>query len=214
MFTSDHGDMLGNHGLWAKQTFYEGSSNVPMIVMGPKNDGKVGFNRVDDRLNGLQDIMPTLLDMAGVDIPGTVEGHFLFGEHSHEHIYGEFGEEAHSTRMIRDQRYKLIWYPVGNHFQLFDLEDDPCEMNDLTGDKTHNATLDRLKQMLLAEMYGSDDKWVTDGTITGEPGRTFYPGPNRELSLTRGQQWPVPPVNPKGSMNFFPEAPDEWDGSV
>lgn len=214
MFTSDHGDMLGDHGLWAKQTFYQGSSNVPMIVMGTKNDRKVGFNRVDGRLNGLQDIMPTLLDMAGVDIPETVEGLSLFNEQAHSHIYGEFGEDAHSTRMIRDQRYKLIWYPVGNCFQLFDLEDDPSEMNDLSEDAAHGATLDRLKQVLLAEMYGSDEKWVTDGTITGEPARTFFPGPNRELSLTRGQQWPVPPVNPKGGMNFFPEAPDGWDGSV
>ena len=208
MFTSDHGDMLGNHNLWAKQTYYEDSTNVPMIVQSTKNDSVTGFNRHDDRLVGLQDVMPTLLELSGIDIPETVVGQSMFGGKTREHIYGEFGEEAHSSRMLRNEQYKLIWYPIGNCFQLFDLKSDPTEMVDLTGDATHADTLNELKSLLLKELYGSDEKWIKDNELVGEAARQFVPGPNREFSLTRGNQWPVPPANPKGDMNFFPEAPD------
>lgn len=207
MFTSDHGDMLGNHNMWAKQTYYEGSANVPMIVVGQAGDEAIGFNRTDDRVTGLQDVMPTLLSMAGLDVPEHVDGRSMMSDAPRDFIYGEFGEEAHSSRMIRDQRYKMIWYPTGNHFQLFDLNEDPKEMVDLGGDPDHAETLERMKGLLKSSLYGSDEKWLSNGEFTGEPARTFHPGPNRGLSLTRGNQWPVPPINKKGDMVFFPEAP-------
>ena len=52
-----------------------------------------------------------------------------------------------------------------------------------------------------------------DGEFTGELARAFRPGPNRELALTRGHQWPVPPTYPKGGMKFLPEAPEDQDSS-
>lgn len=214
MFTSDHGDMLGNHGLWAKQTFYEGSANVPLVLMGQANDRKVGFNRTDDRITGLHDIMPTLLGLAGIDVPETVEGRSMVADAPRDHLYGEFGEGDHSSRMIRAGKHKLIWYPVGNHFQLFDLEADPQEMTDLAGDQAEADTLASLKELLRSELYGLDEKWLDGETFVGGPNRKYNPGPNRGLSLVRGHQWPVPPINKKGDMNFFPEAPNGWDGSV
>jgi len=206
MFTSDHGDMLGNHGMWAKQTFYEGSSNVPMVLVGEAGDDRLPFGTTDDRLTGLQDVMPTLLGLAGIESPDHCDGRSMLGERR-AHIYGEFGEESHSSRMIRDDRHKLIWYPCGNHVQLFDLEDDPHEMTDLGADPAHAETVVRLMALLRSETYGSDEKWWDGNTPVGESDRIFYPGPNRGLSLTRGHQWPVPPINKKGDMVFFPEAP-------
>ncbi len=211
MFTSDHGDMLGNHGLWAKQTFYEGSSNVPMILMGEAGDRGIGFDRTDDRLAGLQDVMPTLLGLAGIDAPGHLDGRSMVTGGRRGHIYGEFGEEQHSSRMIRDRRFKMIWYPCGNHTQLFDLDRDPEEVNDLGADPAYTDTIASLKAKLRCEMYGSDAKWFDGDEIVGEPGRRFHPGPDRGLSLTRGHQWPVPPINTKGDMVFFPEAPPPED---
>lgn len=64
LFTSDHGDMLGNHHQWAKRLYYENSAQVPMILVGAADDDRVGHHRIDDRLVGWQDIMPTLLDLA------------------------------------------------------------------------------------------------------------------------------------------------------
>ena len=127
-FTSDHGDMLGNHGMWAKRLFYEYSANIPMILLGVAGDERVGYNRVDDRLVGWADVMPTLLDLAGVDIPDTVEGVSMVGAQRRDWFYGEVGEDNHATRMIHDGLYKLIYYPVGNCRQLFDLQSDPDEL--------------------------------------------------------------------------------------
>ncbi|MCR9137665.1 MAG: sulfatase-like hydrolase/transferase [Alphaproteobacteria bacterium] len=214
LFTSDHGDMLGNHNMWAKQTFYEWSAGIPMILVGTENCRRTGFNRTDDRLVALQDVMPTLLDLAGIDIPDSVVGRSMVSDDRRETLYGEFGEVGHCSRMLRDRTHKLIYYPVGNIFHLFDLEKDPDEMVNLADDPANAQTLERMKVQLLAELYGSDEEWIKDDAFVGSPARTFHPGPNRGLSLTRGHQWPVPPVNPKGDMNFFPEAPEDWDGSV
>jgi len=207
MFTSDHGDNLGNHGMWAKQNFYEGSANVPMIVVGKAGDDRLPFGTTDTRVTGLQDVMPTLLALAGIETPAHCDGRSMVTDDARDYIYGEFGEEAHSSRMIRDDRYKLIWYPCGNHVQLFDLDNDPQELTDLGQNPDHADTIARLFALLRTESYGSDTKWWDGDTPIGEEGRTFHPGPNRGLSLTRGNQWPVPPINKKGDMVFFPEAP-------
>ena len=203
LFTSDHGDMLGKHNLWAKQTFYEWSAGIPMVLVGIENCRQVGFNRTDDRLVGLQDVMPPLLDLAGIDIPESVGGRSMISGERRDTLYGEFGETGHCSRMIRDGTHKLINYPVGNVFQLFDLENDPNEMVDLADDPASADILGHLKDRMLAELYGSDLDWIDDCALVGEPARRFRPGPNGGLSLTRGHQWPVPPINPKGDINSF-----------
>jgi len=191
-FTSDHGDMLGDHGMWAKKLFYERSSNVPMILSGPPQSG-IGHHRVDDRIVGWQDVMPTLLSLAGVDVPETVEGRSMFSDEKRETLFGEVGEGDHATRMIRQGRYKLIYYPVGNRRQLFDVESDPREQRDLASDPEHAATLEDLTGKLIAELHGGDEAWASDGTLVGSPNRVFRPGPNRGLSSVRGHHFPPPP---------------------
>ena len=139
MFLADHGDMLGNHGLWAKRLFYEVSAGVPMILVGTKGCDRVCFDREDNRLVGLQDVMPTLLDLAGIEIPASVDGLSMVGEEKRAQFYGEYGEDAEATRMLHDGRYKLIYFAEGNRLQLFDLEDDPREMRDLIDSETHRS---------------------------------------------------------------------------
>jgi len=208
-FSSDHGDMLGNHGMWAKRLFYEPSANVPMIVAGTRGDSRVGFNRVDDRLVGWQDVMPTLLDLAGVAIPDSVEGRSMFSERKREHLYGEVGEDGHATRMIHDGRYKLIYYPVGNLGQLFDTQEDPNELTNLSGSADHAETLQRLTQLLIRELYGGDERWVENGRLVGLPDRPFVPGPNKGLSSQRGQHWPPPPKTDMPQIEWHVEATEE-----
>ena len=192
LFTSDHGDMLGNHHLWAKRLFYEDSAKVPMILMGTANDARVGHHRTDDRLVGWQDVMPTLLDLAGIDIPATVEGISMVGERRREWLYGECGEGAEASRMIHDGRYKLIYYPVGNRFQLFDLKEDPQELHDLREEPDHEETCERLTKLLVGELYGNDLNWLKDGKLVGLPAQAYEPRPNRGLTGQRGGHWPIP----------------------
>jgi len=192
-FTSDHGDMLGNHGLWAKRLFYENSANVPMLLMGVQDDERVGHHRTDDRLVGWQDIMPTLLDLADIEIPTSVEGISMLSEQHREFFYGEVGEGSQATRMIRDQRFKLIYYSAGNVRQLFDLEDDPEELVNLADSPDHAEILDRLTRILISHLYGNDEVWVQDGQLVGLADQTYTPGPNRGLTSQRGAHWPPPP---------------------
>ncbi len=192
LFTSDHGDMLGNHHLWAKRLFYEDSAKVPMILMGTANDARVGHHRTDDRLVGLQDVMPTLLDLAGIEVPDTVEGISMVGEKRREWLYGECGEGIEASRMIHDGRYKLIYYPVGNRFQLFDLREDPQELHDLGEDPGRAEIRQRLTKLLVGELYGDDLNWLKDGELVGLPAQTYEPRPNRGLSGQRGGHWPIP----------------------
>ncbi len=111
--------------------------------------------------------------------------------------------------MIHDGRHKLIYYPVGHFFQLFDLKEDPDELVDRYSDPAYADVLSRLTEMLEEQMYGSDEKWMEDGELVGEPGRQFKPGPDRTLSAMRGDQWPFPPATEEGSLEWFPESPDE-----
>lgn len=194
LFTSDHGDMLGNHDMAAKRIFYESSANIPMILSANKGNPKTGVGVVDDRLVAFCDVMPTLLDLCDIPVPDTVDGESMVGEATRSHVYGECGEDDHASRMIRDERHKLIYYPVGNHFQLFDLIDDPREMVDLAGDPAHAQTLTRMQEVLISEIYGVDLDWIENGRLVGKPARAYRWAPHRSLNSQRGDGWPPSPM--------------------
>jgi arylsulfatase A-like enzyme len=193
LFTSDHGDLLGNHGLWAKSLFYEYSAQVPMILVGVAGDERVGHHRVDNRLVGWQDVMPTLLHLAGVDIPETVEGRSMVDGEKRCWLHGECGNGSSATKMIHNSRFKLIYYPVGNRIQLFDLDEDPQELNDLSQSPAHRRIRDHLTEILIGELYAEDKAWAQDGALVGLPDIAYKPTPNRGLSGQRGSHWPIPP---------------------
>lgn len=202
LVTSDHGDMLGEHGLWSKWLYYEPSANVPMILIGTAKDGRVPAGSVDDRLVGLQDVMPTLLELAGITIPSSVEGLSMVGAGRRATLYGECREDRSATRMVHDGRHKLIWYPAGNHVQLFDFADDPRELHDRGGDPGYRAVRARLETALAAELHGGDLAWVKDGRLAGIDPGPFTPGLNRGLSGQRGAHYPPPPVVQPGIVGM------------
>ena len=88
--------------------------------------------------------------------------------------------------MLRDKRYKLIYYPVGNRLQLFDLAEDPDEMRDLSESGEHQAVRERLSEKLIKEMYAGDLEWVKDGKLVGLADKKYEPAPNRRLNGQRG----------------------------
>jgi arylsulfatase A-like enzyme len=136
LFTSDHGDMMGDHHLHRKTYAYEGSARIPMLISYPAwlkmPSGK--FQNVV----GLQDVMPTLLEAAGVPIPASVTGKSLFdaikGEPWREFLHGEHSpcyspEEA--MHYLTDGKEKYIWFPATGQEQFFDLVKDRQELHDL-----------------------------------------------------------------------------------
>ena len=195
LFTADHGEMLGTHGLFGKFLMYENSVKIPFILSPPASCGMV-CNRVDDRIVELRDVMPTLLTLAGLKVPDYVEGTSLTEPDHREYTYGELWEDDRATRMIRTKTRKLIYYPVGNIFQLFDLEKDPNELKDVSGDPAYTDCLNDLKSKLIKKLYGSDLSLIKDGKLEGlsqkkydfsaslQDGNKLFQG--RDMLLQRG----------------------------
>lgn len=197
LFTGDHGDLLGDHGLYAKRYMYEWSARVPMILAGTAGCERVGHHRVDDRPVGLQDVMPTLLDLAGLDIPDSCTGLSMVGAQKRDLLFCEALEGVKATRMITDGRHKLIWYPCGNHIQLFDLKDDPREMVNLADDNRYTDIRTRLEAGMIGHLHGGDESWVSGGKLAGYPAEAVTPTPNRDLSGQRGLHYPqIPQTDP------------------
>src|SRR5699024_8783663 len=136
LFASDHGEMLGDHHRFAKAVPYEGSAKVPFMIADPGN--KLGMNR-GSRVGNvveMQDIMPTLLDAAGVTIPDTVDGKSVIpltkGEDPgwREYIHGEHARGKESHHFLTNGKEKYIWLSQTGTEQYFNLEADPVELKD------------------------------------------------------------------------------------
>ena len=130
--------------------------------------------------------MPTLLDLAGIPIPDYVDRHSLAGDRRRDELYGEHGEGTAAMRMVHDGRFKLIYYPVGNQAQLFDVANDPRESRDLAGDSGFADTLNRLKSRLVEHLYGEDLNWLKDGELVGLPAMQYVPSAKRAMRGQRG----------------------------
>ena len=201
-FTADHGDMLGNHRMWAKQQMYQDSNRVPMLLMGTQAQmlsATVGHARRDERLVGLRDVMPTLLSLAGIEARAPrANGLPMTGERRHDHLFGCFGRGVFAARMVRDERYKLIYYPTGNRRQLFDLAEDPNELHDLADQPGARKTVERLTALLMEELDAEDRAaWAPKGGLEGCPEPAESPHvPNRNFSGQRGLQYPPPAHHP------------------
>ncbi|EFL88453.1 choline-sulfatase [Ahrensia sp. R2A130] len=142
IITADHGDMLGERGLWYKMNFFEHSARVPLIMAGPG----IANTTVADPCS-LVDILPTLLDLAGEPSPSygePIDGRSLApqarGEAANEQAtaIGEYCAEMTPwpVLMIRRGQYKYIHCDVDPP-QLFDVVADPYEMNNLVDDPAH-----------------------------------------------------------------------------
>lgn len=160
IFTSDHGLAIGHHGMMAKQNLYEHSMRAPLIVSGP---GIPKGKRINNRIY-IQDIMPTTLEMAGIEIPEQVEFKsflpLLKGEayEGHEAIYGCYMD---FSRAVIKGNYKLIYYANIPKYRLFDLTTDPHEMNDLVDNPEYAQKLEEMKEQLRLEIKRYGDVQLT-----------------------------------------------------
>lgn len=160
IFSSDHGLGVGSHGLRGKQSMYEHTINVPLIVAGPD----VPRGEIRDAQVYLRELYPTTCELVGIEIPETVEGKsfapVIAGklDKTHDHVFCYFRDKQ---RMIRDSQWKLIHYPAIDRWQLFDLVADPDELTDLSGEPTKAEVLKRLRGILKAEQIAAGDPLAT-----------------------------------------------------
>ncbi len=147
VFTADHGDMLGERGLWFKMGFHEGSARVPLLFAGPG----ITPRRVATPVS-LLDVAPTLAALAGAQpLPGDgVDLSPALGGGALERgpVPMEYAAEGSVAPLVclRDGRYKLILCEADPPL-LYDLATDPAELRNLAGDPAHAATLARLSEM-------------------------------------------------------------------
>jgi arylsulfatase A-like enzyme len=156
VFAADSGVARGSHGLIGKQNLYEHSMRVPLIIAGPG----LPANRTTDAMCYLFDVMSTLGGLCGVAAPATNEGLDLTpvlrapvkpARRSLLFAYRDV------QRALRDERWKLIRYPQVDRTQLFDLENDPHERNNLADTPAHAARVAAMNVALAQERKRFDD---------------------------------------------------------
>jgi arylsulfatase len=160
VFTSDHGDMLGDHNLWRKTYAYEASAHIPMLLQLPKDKRKNSV-RESDRPVMLRDVMPTILDTLELKIPDRVDGLSMLPlAQGRDCNWRDYAHGEHCTcyspneemQYLCDGKIKYIWFPRTGREQLFNLVRDPHELHDLSRDPAQSALLERLRLRLVAEL--------------------------------------------------------------
>ena len=158
VYSSDHGDQIGERGLWWKHTFYEESVKIPMILSWPEQLPK---GEARDQVINLVDLNATFLDALGANPLPNSEGHSFLNiakDNSSPWQNLTFSEycsdvtkwDGMRQRMIRQDDWKLIYYH-GFPAQLFNLAEDPQELNDLAEVPEHQAIKEELLSLLLKD---------------------------------------------------------------
>ena len=191
VFTSDHGDQLMEHGLLGKNVFFEASIHVPLMI---RSSGSVRPGGYDAMVESI-DVLPTLLELAGLPEPENCQGHSLvpicsesgrtspprdavFGENVIPEVItsggldfsfvkgeGVKGVRHPDAKMVRTRRWKYNYYPDG-YEELYDLQNDSQERQNLAGDPAHKPVVDDLRQRLLNWLITADEvdqiapRWV------------------------------------------------------
>jgi arylsulfatase A-like enzyme len=158
VFLGDNGYSIGHHGLGAKSDVYEfGGLHVPLLIAGP------GIApRVTPAFVYQTDLLPTLCDLAGVPIPAGVDGRSLrpILEGRREAVR-EFAATFFMDQQfaVRDARWKLIHFPHHGRRELYDLQQDPHELQDLSADPAFSARIATLTARLEQEKTAAGYRW-------------------------------------------------------
>ena len=179
VFTADHGDMLGERGMWFKMSWFENSARVPLVVHAPH---RFEARRVSNAVS-LVDLLPTFLDLAQTDSGGTtveevvatsIEGRSLLphltGDQGHDEAVGEYLAEgtAYPSFMIVRDGHKFI-STQGDPDQLYDLEADPLEQHNLATDAGHRDVIERFR----SEIEAYDQEGIRARVLESQARRAF-----------------------------------------
>lgn len=167
IYQTDHGELLGDHGLYLKGPyFYEGAIRIPLLVRWPERY-KAGLKC--DALVEMVDVAPTLLEACGVPVPPSVQGRsltkLLTGETtSHrDSVYCEYYDSQRLydppplATMVRTQTQKLIVYHSLHSYELYDLEKDPGEVNNIWDDPRASEIREGIMKVMIDRMADTVD---------------------------------------------------------
>lgn len=188
IFSSDNGLALGSHGLMGKQSLYDHSAKVPLIIVGP------GVPRgSSDALVYLMDIFPTICEMTGTAVPDGLDGKSfkpVIDEKVKSVRDSVFMSYGNCQRGIRDERFKLIRYPLIDKTQLFDLQADPDELHDLADDTGQKERIEKMMVQLAEWQKRLGDKAPL---TVAEPKNPKFTPPTGEALNKLLEQWKIKP---------------------
>jgi arylsulfatase A-like enzyme len=177
IFTADHGDCTGAHGFAQKTQFYDEASRIPFII---SYNGKIKPAVSEKLVNVGIDVLPTLMDYAGLNIPEKLKGlsvkkaieapnswrdYIVTSNHS---VQGADDSFQPRGRMVRTDRFKYSIYDLGNHREsLIDMQKDPYEMTNLARNPEHQSTL-KVHQKILKEYAEKNGDKVALEIIEGK----------------------------------------------
>ena len=178
MFASDHGEMLGDHRNGAKTFFYEPAARVPFILRMPQSwENRRHGTTVDSPITHA-DILPTLVGVAGGTQPSDSDGQDLVSlargelEHPRRYLEAMSGPRWPQAERIpcvymalTDGQWKYIWYPEGPTEQLFNLAEDPSELQNLAGEARCASQKQELKSELIARLRARESVYLEDGNL-------------------------------------------------
>ena len=213
IFTSDHGEMLGDHYCMHKSRSWQGSVHIPFLIYGPGIRG----NQVFSQPVGWQDIMPTVLGLAGLPVPSSVDGEnlaplllgkengaenlrkYIHGECSHLNFqrYGGYEKQNCENNIIAepgshyvtDGKMKYIWYNKSGREQLFNLVHDYGELHDLSKEPVWQKELDKWRKCLAEELKDRPEGFADNGKlVAGKESMRLQPN-MREIYETRRKEY-------------------------
>jgi arylsulfatase A-like enzyme len=147
IFTSDHGLAIGHHGLMGKQNMFDHSIRTPLTIVGPG----IPKNKKYKQQVYLQDVSATMMDLAGIEKPKRTVFHSIMpyiNDNANSTYSAIYSCYLDLQRMVRTDRYKLIVYPKLDKILLFDLEKDPHELKDVSG----NSAYGQIKANLFGQL--------------------------------------------------------------
>ena len=166
--TSDHGEHLGDHRLFAKSSFLESSARVPIILRLPASHDI--HNKRSDAPVLTADIAPTLLELAGLTPAPEMDGLSLLKQPERRVIFGETSESVFAT----DGAFKYVYYFEGGIEHLFHTAEDPDDLRNLAGEPACARRQDQLKSQLIAYLGRNRRPGVADGALRSLEGELDF----------------------------------------
>ncbi len=204
VFTSDHGDQLGDHWMMSKFSYFEQTYFIPLIIRDPETSSDPGRGKMIDAFSENVDVMPTILEWLGLDLPPACDGSSLlpfchdrevldwrseaYSEFDFRHFPGldagralALAPDQCTLSILRDRRYKYVHF-TGLPPLFFDLENDPHEFHNLADDPGHLGLVLEYTQKMLSWRMNHDDRTLAN-TRLGPGGKVAL----QPLSRRRAQ---------------------------
>ncbi len=195
IYSSDHGEMLQDKGLYSKEVPFDSAAKIPFIVRYP-DAFKAGS--INDNFTDLMDIFPLILELTGIDYNYKahhrnyqLEGQSPLSAPARKEIYSEFGTGNRRWAMLRDHRYKYIYFYNDGKELFYDLKDDPEELVNLIGtDQLPEESFHSLKQQCIEiEKQRAPDGYVVNGDFIKYPPEEFHPFSDSKYPIWANKQF-------------------------